>query len=120
MNNPELDQQSNINNQQNNVNNQQNNINNQQNANYSNQQKVSETSNTVGTVGFVLSLVSIFIGWVPFFGWLLWIAGLVCSAIGISKEPKKLAIAGLIISFACLLIILLIYIIGYIGRNYDY
>lgn len=52
----------------------------------------------MGTAGFVLSLVSVFIGWVPFVGWLIWILGSVFSFIGLFRQPRGLAIAGVIIS----------------------
>jgi len=40
----------------------------------------------------------LFFGWVPFFGWILWLLGLVFSVIGVFKKPKGFAIAGLVIS----------------------
>ena len=64
--------------------------------------------NPLGTAGFVLALIDLFLGWVPFLGWLLWILGAVFSVIGIFKRPKGLAIAGTIISFIGLIIILVI------------
>lgn len=70
-------------------------------------------SNGIGVAGFVLALLALFLGWIPFLGWLLWVLGLVFSAIGISKTPKGLAIAGLIISLLGL--ILLIMFFGALG-----
>ena len=32
-------------------------------------------SNGLGIAGFVLSLVALFLGWVPVVGWLLWLVG---------------------------------------------
>ena len=55
-------------------------------------------NNGMGTAGFVLSLVSIFIGWVPLVGWLIWILASVFSFIGLFRQPRGLAIAGIIIS----------------------
>ena len=55
-------------------------------------------SNGAGTAGFVLAIISLFLGWVPFIGWLLWLLGLILSFVGIFKKPKGLAIAGLVIS----------------------
>jgi len=52
----------------------------------------------MGTAGFVLSLVSVFIGWVPLIGWLIWILSVIFSFIGLFRQPRGLAIAGVIIS----------------------
>ena len=30
-------------------------------------------SNGVGTAGFVLALIAVFLGWVPVLGWILWV-----------------------------------------------
>lgn len=46
----------------------------------------------------MLSLVSVFIGWVPLIGWLIWMLASVLSFIGLFKHPRGLAIAGVIIS----------------------
>lgn len=67
-------------------------------------------TNGIGTAGFILSLVSIFLGWIPFLGWLIWLLGLIFSFVGIFKKPKGLAIAGLVISL--LGIILLLFVFG--------
>lgn len=56
----------------------------------------------MGTAGFVLSLVSVFIGWVPFIGWLIWILASVLSFIGLFNRPRGLAIAGVIISLVAI------------------
>ncbi len=55
-------------------------------------------SNAMGTAGFVLALIAIFLGWVPIIGWFLWLLGLIFSAIGVFRTPKGFAIAGLAIS----------------------
>jgi uncharacterized membrane protein len=60
-------------------------------------------SNGLGTAGFILSLVTLFFGWIPVLGWILWLLGLIFSAVGISKSKKTgtgrgLSIAGLVIS----------------------
>ncbi len=60
--------------------------------------QVAQKSNGIGTAGFVLALISLFLGWIPFLGWVLWILGLIFSFIGVFKKPAGLAIAGLIIS----------------------
>ena len=75
--------------------------------------QVEKKSNGMGTAGFVLALIALFLGWVPILGWIVWILGLIFSFIGVFKTPKGLAIAGLIISLIG--IILLIVVFGIIG-----
>jgi hypothetical protein len=65
-------------------------------------------TNGAGTAGFVLALVGLFLGWIPVLGWLSWLIGLILSFVGIFKEPKGLAIAGLVISCIDLIVIILI------------
>jgi hypothetical protein len=60
-------------------------------------------NNGFGIAGFVLALCTIFLGWIPVFGWIIWVLGLIFSAVGISKAKKVnngmgLSIAGLVIS----------------------
>ena len=67
-------------------------------------------SNGIGVAGFVLALLAFFFGWVPFLGWIMWVLGLVFSAIGISKARRikkgmGLSVAGLIISLIGVIII---------------
>lgn len=73
-----------------------------------NQQVASKKSNGVGTAGFVLALVAIFFCWVPVLGWILWALGLIFSFAGMFKNPKGLAIAGLIISLIALVFLLVV------------
>jgi hypothetical protein len=56
------------------------------------------SSNSLGVAGFVLSIIAIFLGWVPVLGWIIWISGLAFSFAGIFKQSKGFAIAGLVIS----------------------
>jgi hypothetical protein len=63
-------------------------------------------TNGLGTAGFVLALVAIFLSWVPILNWILWTLGLILSAVGVFKKPKGLAIAGLVVSLACLILII--------------
>lgn len=69
--------------------------------------KTSRT-NGMGTAGFVLSLITLFIGWLPVIGWILWLLGLIFSLIGVFKAPRGLAIAGLVISLLGVVCILLL------------
>lgn len=57
-----------------------------------------QQSNSMGTAGFVLSLVNIILWWIPYVGWLIWVLAIVFSAIGMSRKPRGLATAGLIIA----------------------
>lgn len=63
-------------------------------------------TNTIGIVGFIISFLAFFLGWIPFLGWLIWILGAVFSFVGIFKAPRGFAIAGLIISFIGILFLL--------------
>lgn len=65
-------------------------------------------SNGIGIAGFVLAVLALFLGWVPFFGWIIWLLGLILSFVGIFRTPKGLAIAGLVISLIGLIIFILL------------
>jgi hypothetical protein len=75
-------------------------------------------TNGVGTAGFVLALVGLFLGWIPVLGWLSWLIGLILSFVGIFKEPRGMAIAGLVIS--CLGLIILILIAFFLGGMFSF
>jgi hypothetical protein len=66
-------------------------------------------SNSVGTAGFVLALISLFLGWIPVLGWVLWVLGLILSFVGIFKSPRGLAITGLILSFIDLILLIFVF-----------
>lgn len=66
-------------------------------------------SNGIGTAGFVLALIAIFFGWVPILGWIIWLLGLIFSFAGIFKQPKGLAIAGLVISLIGVIMLLTVF-----------
>lgn len=63
-------------------------------------------SNGLGVAGFVISLVALLLSWIPVLNWILWLLGLIFSAIGICKRPRGLAIAGLVISLIGVIIII--------------
>lgn len=73
-----------------------------------------QKSNGVATAGFVIALITLFIGWIPVLGWISWVLGLIFSAVGISRAKKAggtgkgLAVAGLVISLAGLVLIILL------------
>lgn len=62
--------------------------------------------NGLGTAGFVLALVGLIFSWVPVLGWLCWLLGLIFSFIGVFKQPRGLAIAGLVISLIALIVLI--------------
>ncbi len=63
--------------------------------------------NGIGTTGFIIALMGLFTSWIPVLGWILWVLGALFSLIGLFKTPRGLAIAGFIISFFGLIILLL-------------
>lgn len=73
-----------------------------------NQQAVSR-SNGLGTAGFVLALIALFLGWIPFLGWVIWLLGLIFSVCGMFRSPKGLAIAGLVISLIGIVFLLVVF-----------
>ena len=66
-------------------------------------------SNGIGTAGFVLAIIALFLGWIPILGWLVWLTGLVLSFVGIFRKPKGLAIAGLVISLIGIILLIFIF-----------
>ena len=66
-------------------------------------------SNGIGTAGFVLALIALFLGWIPFLGWIIWILGLIFSFVGVFKSPRGLSIAGLIISFIGIIMLIVVF-----------
>ena len=71
--------------------------------------QVQKKSNGIGTAGFVLALIALFFGWIPFLGWIIWLLGLIFSFVGIFKSPRGLSIAGLIISFIGIIILIVVF-----------
>lgn len=64
-------------------------------------------TNGIGIAGFIISLIGLFVSWIPFFGWCIWLVGLILSFIGLFKAPRGLAIAGMVISFIGIIILIL-------------
>ena len=58
--------------------------------------------NIFGLVGFILALVALLP--IPYLSWVIWLGGLICSIVGMTKQPKGFAIAGLCISLVGLII----------------
>lgn len=69
--------------------------------------------NGIGLTGFILALISLIVGFIPVVGWIVWVLGAIFSIIGLFKKPRGFAIAGFIISFID--IILLITVFGAIA-----
>jgi hypothetical protein len=76
-------------------------------------------SNGIGVAGFVCGLVGLILCWVPWFGMLLGLVGVVLSGIGISQGKKKgasigLSIAGLVCGILAVLvwIVLLAFVVS--------
>lgn len=61
----------------------------------------------------MFALLGLIFSWVPVLGRILWVLGLIFSLIGVFRTPRGLSIAGLVISFLGL--ILLIVLLGAIG-----
>lgn len=81
-------------------------------------QPAEKKSNGVGTAGFVLALLGLIFSWVPVLGWILWVLGLILSLVGVFRTPRGLSIAGLVISFSFLGLILLIVLVGAVAAAF--
>ena len=53
-------------------------------------------SNGMGTAGFVLALLALFLGWVPVVGWILWVLGLIFSICVCRLVRRRCGIGNLI------------------------
>lgn len=62
--------------------------------------------NGIGLAGFILALIALFTDWIPILGWIVWALGAIFSIIGLFKQPRGFAIAGFIISFIGLIILI--------------
>lgn len=67
--------------------------------------------NNIGLAGFILSLVNLLASFLPFVGFIIWILGAVFSIIGLFKAPRGFAIAGTIISFIWLILMIIIILV---------
>lgn len=70
--------------------------------------KQENQSNGCGVAGFVFALLSIFLSWIPYLGWIIWFLGFLLSFIGLFKSPRGLAITGFILSVIDILVLLFI------------
>ena len=69
------------------------------------EQPVNET-NGIGTAGFILSLISLILSWVPGVGWVVWFLGCFLSFMGMFWKPRGLAVVGFLISIIGLIVLL--------------
>ena len=72
-------------------------------------QQPASKSNGIGTAGFVLALAALVLVWAPILNSILWLLGLILSGVGVTKQPRGLAIAGLCVSLIGLVILLTIF-----------
>lgn len=70
---------------------------------------VAKESNGFGTAGFVLALIGLFLGWIPFIGNIIWFLGAIFSIVGVFRPTKGLAIAGVVISFIGLIMLVTVF-----------
>lgn len=75
-------------------------------------------SNGIGTAGFVFALIAFFVCWVPVVDIIVWFLGALFSFIGLFKAPRGLAIAGFIISFIGIIILVTFFgaLIGFANK----
>ena len=66
-------------------------------------------SNGIATAGRVLSILGLALCWIPIVDVILWFLGFLFSFIGMFKRPKGKAIAGLVISIVCLVVLIVLF-----------
>lgn len=71
--------------------------------------QIEKKSNGIGTAGFVLALLALAFSWAPFVNFIIWFLGLLFSFIGVFKQPRGLAIAGLVISLIGIIILIAVF-----------
>lgn len=73
--------------------------------------------NASGIVGFVFAILGLFLGWIPYVGWIIWLLGVIFSFIGLFKKPFGFATAGCIISIMDFIILVSVVgsIVAFIG-----
>lgn len=82
-------------------------------------EKEKSSKNVPGILGFIFSLVSATLSWIPvvfIFAMIIWVPALVLSIIGVCKRPKALALIGLIIT----LVVLVFWIYAINSHSYYY
>lgn len=66
-------------------------------------------SNGIGTAGFVFSIIAFLVCWIPILDFIIWFLGALFSFIGLFKRPRGLAIAGFILSFIGIIVLVTIF-----------
>lgn len=66
-------------------------------------------SNGIGTAGFVFAILAFFVCWIPVVDFIVWFFGALFSFIGLFKRPRGLAIAGFILSFIGIIILVTLF-----------
>lgn len=66
---------------------------------------VESKSNGLGKAGFIIAIIALVFCWTPVLNFILWFLGALFSFIGVFRQPRGLAIAGLVISFIGIIII---------------
>ncbi|CAM3198816.1 zinc-ribbon domain-containing protein [Lactiplantibacillus plajomi] len=69
-------------------------------------QQTAQPTNGMGLAGFILAVIALFTSVIPFLDWFIWFLGALFSIIGLFKQPRGFAIAGFVISFIGIIIIL--------------
>lgn len=64
--------------------------------------------NGMGVAGFVFSLLTLFLCWVPYVAAVFWLLALIFSIVGVCRRPRGLAIAGLVITVIDLALLLFV------------
>lgn len=72
------------------------------------QQQVKQ-SNGLGTAGFIFALLSLLFCWATGVNWVVWFLGALFSIIGVFRKPKGLAIAGLVMSFIDVILLIAVF-----------
>ena len=75
-------------------------------------------SNGMGTAGFIFALLAFLVCWVPVVDIIVWFLGALFSFIGLFKAPRGLAIAGFIISFIGIIVLVTFFgaLVGFAGK----
>jgi len=80
-----------------------------------------KTKNSAAIWGLILGIISLFAWWIPYFGALISIIGLVQSVIGQKSEKKEQAIIGLVLNIVGLFatIFTLFIALMYVSNNWS-
>ena len=74
-------------------------------------------NNTSGILGFVFACLAVVFGWLPYLGGIFWILGAILSCVGLGNRKSGWAWAGFIISFAWLIVYV---VLGFIFSSFVY